>query len=319
MARPSSSCPLNALKNTNLIGNSQIKRAAAAGDLGSAVIFDGPFGSGKKTAAAYAAAALLCRSHGDKPCGICPSCLQARAGSHPDIILFNSEGGNIKIDPIRELRSQSFIAPSQSPFKVFIINRADLMNDNAQNALLKVLEEPTSSVFILLTENAASLLQTVRSRCRTYALEPLSPAVVEDWLSTHAPGDKTYASADLRTAAENCGGAIGQALQLLDKGLPKHAKLAADFVESLSGSPLRIMEIGLAASSLTRTEYGDFCTACTQKLAEAALREPNYARYYVAVYEYIQQQKDKLTENNGSVFALSSQLAAFCGTINRRK
>lgn len=307
------------MKNTNLIGNRQIRRAAEAGDLGTAVIFDGPFGSGKKTAAAYAAAALLCRAHGDRPCGVCPSCVQAKAGSHPDILLFNPEGGNIKIDPIRELRSQSFIAPSQSPFKVFIINRADLMNDPAQNALLKVLEEPTSSVFILLTENASSLLQTVRSRCRTYALEPLAADVVEDWIRKHPPGDVKPSPADLRQAAENCGGAIGQALRLLEKGLPKHTRLAADFVDSLGGSPLRIMEICLAASSLTRSEYGDFYTDCTRKLTEAALREPEHARYYIAVYEYIQQQKDKLTDNNGSVFALSSQLAAFCGTINRRK
>lgn len=316
--RPSSSCPLNVLKNTNLIGNTQIRRAAAAGDLGTAVIFDGPYGSGKKTAAAHAAAALLCRAPGDKPCGVCSSCLQARAGSHPDIILFNPEGGNIKIDPIRELRSQSFIAPSQSPFKVFIINRADLMNDNAQNALLKVLEEPTSSVFILLTENASSLLQTVRSRCRIYALEPLSPAAVEDWLRANPSDDLKPTPAAIREAAQNCGGSIGQALRLLEKGLPKYAKLAADFVDSLGASPLRIMEVCLAASALTRSEYGDFYTECTRKLTEAALREPQHTRYYVAVYEYIQQQKDKLTDNNGSVFALSSQLAAFCGTINRR-
>lgn len=307
------------MKNTKLIGNRQIRLAAQAGDLGSAVIFDGPYGSGKKTAAAYAAAALLCRSHGDKPCGVCASCVQAAAGTHPDILFFNPEGGNIKVDAVRELRSQSFIAPSQSPFKVFILNRADLMNDPAQNALLKVLEEPTSSVFILLTENAASLLQTVRSRCRTYALEPLPPASIAEWIGQHPDPDHKYAPRDIQAAAESAGGCIGQALLLLEKGLPKSHTLAKDFVDSLTGSPLRIMEICLAASALTRAEYGDFYTAATEHLAKAALRTPDKARYYVSVYEYIQQQKDKLTDNNGSVFALSSQLAAFCGTINRSK
>lgn len=319
MVRPSSFCPLNALKNTKLIGNHQIRQAAQAGDLSSAVIFDGPFGSGKKTAAAWAAAALLCRSHGDKPCGVCPSCIQAAAGTHPDILFFNPEGGNIKVDAVRELRSQSFIAPSQSPFKVFIINRADLMNDPAQNALLKVLEEPTSSVFILLTENASSLLQTVRSRCRIYALEPLDPPAIAAWIESHPDPDRKYAPHDIQNAAEEAGGSIGQALLLLEKGLPKSHLLAKDFVESLTGSPLRIMEICLAASALTRAEYGDFYTAITGQLTRAALRMPEKARYYVSVYEYIQQQKDKLTDNNGSVFALSSQLAAFCGTINRSK
>ncbi len=319
-ALPSLFSTLNALKRSDLLGNAQIKRAAQTGDLGTAVIFDGPYGSGKKTAAAYAAAALLCRAPGDQPCGRCPSCLQAAAGSHPDILFYDVlSDENHKIKNIRELRSKSFIRPSQSPFKVFILNRADLLTTESQNALLKVLEEPTSTVFILTSENAMSLLQTIRSRCRTYALEPLSPAAVEDWISAHPAGDVKYTPSDLRTAAQTCGGAIGQALLLLEKGLPKPAKLAQDFVASLSGSPLRIMEICLAASALTRSEYGDFYTATTEQLTRAALREPNRARYYVSVYEYIQQQKDKLTDNNGSVFALSSQLAAFCGTINRSK
>lgn len=317
---PSLSCRSSALKSTKLIGNAQIKRAAQSGDLGTAVIFDGPYGSGKKTAAAYAAAALLCRAREDKPCGHCPSCLQAAAGSHPDILFYDVPSDeNHKIKNIRELRSKSFIRPSQSPFKVFILNRADLLTPESQNALLKVLEEPTSTVFILTCENAMSLLQTIRSRCRTYALEPLSPTVVEDWIAAHPGGDVKYAPKDLRAAAESCGGSIGQALLYLDKGLPKPVKMAGDFVDSLTGSPLRIMEICLAASGLTRSEYGDFYTAVTEALTKAALRDPRRARYYVSVYEYIQQQKDKLTDNNGSVFALSSQLAAFCGTINRSK
>ena len=81
---------------------------------------------------------------------------------------------------------------------------------------------------------------------------------------------------------------------------------------------LQIMEACLAASALPRNEYGDFYTECTALLAADALAYPADAGYYIAVYEYMQQQRDKLLENNGSVFALSSQLAAFCGTIYRR-
>lgn len=307
------------MKRFDLLGNRPIKAAAAAGDLGTAVIFDGPFGSGKKAAAAYAAAALLCRAKNGRPCGVCPACVQAAAGSHPDIFLFNPEGGNILIDQVRELRRQSFIAPNQSPFKVFIINRADRMNPPAQNALLKVLEEPTSSVFILLTENAGALLQTVRSRCRIYAMEPLAPDVIAEWLSSHpVPGQKAPTAGALREAAGRADGSIGRAMQLLENGLSRPARLAEEFVASLRGSALQIMEACLAASALPRNEYGDFYTECTALLAADALAYPADAGYYIAVYEYMQQQRDKLLENNGSVFALSSQLAAFCGTIYRR-
>lgn len=313
-ARRFSFCPSSVLKRFDLLGNRHIKEAAQAHALGSAVIFDGATGSGKKAAAAYAAAALLCRADSGRPCGICPSCIQAAAGSHPDIVFFNENGDNIKVKDIRELRMQSFVAPSQSPFKVFIINRADLMNQESQNALLKVLEEPLSSVFILLAENAAALLQTVRSRCRIYTMEPISPYEVSAFISGMTFEGKAPSSAEIASAAENCGGNIGRALLSLEKGVPKPAKLASQFTASLGGSPLSIMEVCLAASSLTRNEYGDFCSEVTAALIKASLARPEKARAYSAVYDYIQQQRDKLTDNNASVFALSSQLAALCGT-----
>ena len=104
----------------------------------------------------------------------------------------------------------------------------------------------------------------------------------------------------------------------MENGLSRPARLAEEFVASLRGSALQIMEACLAASALPRNEYGDFYTECTALLAADALAYPADAGYYIAVYEYMQQQRDKLLENNGSVFALSSQLAAFCGTIYRR-
>ncbi|MEA4921719.1 MAG: hypothetical protein VB078_12495 [Clostridiaceae bacterium] len=307
------------MKRFDLTGNPHIKSAAQNGALGSAVIFDGSFGSGKKAAAAYAAAALLCRAEQGKPCGVCPSCIQAAAGSHPDIVLFNAEGDNIKIKDIRALRMQSFITPSQSPFKIFIINRADLMNTESQNALLKVLEEPLSSVFILLTENAYTLLQTVRSRCRIYAMEPIPVPEIERFLSSRLASEgKSAYSEDIKLAARECGGSIGRALMLLDKGIPKPAQLADAFASSLDGSPLKIMEACLSASSLNRSDYADFYNEVSLRMSKMALKKPSHARFYADVYDYIQQQKDKLTDNNGSVFALSSQLAAFCGITYRR-
>jgi len=231
---------LNTLKRFDLLGNNNIKQAAGRGDLGSAVIFDGGPGTGKKTAAAYAAAALLCRSkNGDKPCGVCRSCRQALAGTHPDIIFFNSAGENIKVKEIRELRLQSFIVPSQSDFKVFIINRADLMNQESQNALLKVLEEPVSSIFILLTENALSLLQTVRSRCRVYAMQVLDSATVAGYLREHfRETGKRVTEQEIAAAAAQCGGSIGEAIRLIEKGSTKAKAAAEGFLSALDTGEL---------------------------------------------------------------------------------
>ena len=309
------------MKKFDLVGNRHIKEAAQRGALGSAVIFDGPAGSGKKAAAAYAAAALLCRADDPqrRPCGVCPSCIQADIGSNPDIIFFNKAGENIKVNDVRTLRMQSFIVPSQSPFKVFIINRADLMNQEAQNALLKVLEEPVSSVFILLTENASSLLQTVRSRCRIYAMEALQPGDIGQWLEEHyAENGKRADKKAISDAAASCGGCIGRAMALVENTATKAMQLADAFVKSLHGSALEVMETCLKASGLSRAEYGDLYTEITRRLVRLAVAEPDRASYYAAVYDYIQKQNDRLVDNNASVFALSSQLAAFCGTLYRR-
>ena len=133
----------------HLLGNSRLKEALASlppSGVGSAVLLDGPAGIGKRTAAADLAAGLLCPEP-NGPCGICPSCKRASAGSHPDLIWLKEPepGKGVKLEQVRELRAQSFLRPSEAPFKVFVIPQADRLNLPSQNALLKVLEEPASS------------------------------------------------------------------------------------------------------------------------------------------------------------------------------
>ncbi len=298
------------LKRFNLVGNDHIKSAAESGALGQTVIFDGPSGSGKRTAALYAAAALLCTG-GTPPCGVCHSCVMCAAGSHPDLELFNFEGETVKIKDIRELRARTFIVPSQSAFKVFVINRADTLSPECQNALLKVLEEPTSSIFILLTENAFSLLQTVRSRCKIYTMALIPGENVSAFLADVRPESPK----SLREqAASNSAGVIGRALDLLDGQKNEAAELAAGFISSLSRGELAVVEACLGASALTRNDYSCFLDEVTAILVTHCLSSPEAAPFYTAIYEYMQKQKDKLV-SNASVFALSSALAAFCGAF----
>ena len=106
---------------------------------------------------------------------------------HPDYQVFNQEGGNIRVDDIRQVRKLSFIRPSEARQKVFVINGAGNMNPQAQNALLKVLEEPQETVFLLLCEQAGQLLQTVRSRCVRFAVEELSEEQIRQELQRRMP------------------------------------------------------------------------------------------------------------------------------------
>ena len=119
------------------------------------------------------AAGILCRSSGKRPCGECASCRKIEHGAHPDVITVrrteDAKGAlkkEITVDQIREVSVDAYILPNEADRKVYIIEEADRMNLNAQNAALKLLEEPPNgAVLLLCVTNPSALLPTVRSRC----------------------------------------------------------------------------------------------------------------------------------------------------------
>lgn len=116
---------------------------------------------------------ILCSGDGEKPCGVCRDCRKVKARVHPDLAvisrLYDDKGKRkkeIQIDQIRDMGADAYVLPNEAPAKVYIIEEADTMNERAQNAALKLFEEPPSGVcFILCTTNPEKLLITVRSRC----------------------------------------------------------------------------------------------------------------------------------------------------------
>ena len=116
------------------------------------------------------AAAMLCTSEGVRPCGQCRDCRKVFGRIHPDVILVEPDPGakrpELKVDQIRDVVADAYVMPSEAQRKVYVFHPADLMNLSAQNALLKLLEEPPrSAAFVLSAERAEALLPTVRSRC----------------------------------------------------------------------------------------------------------------------------------------------------------
>ena len=123
--------------------------------------------------ALFTAEALLCASGGEKPCGVCPHCRKAEKGIHPDLITLNREADRreIGVKQARALRQEVWVTPNEAARKVFLIPEADSLSTEAQNALLKVLEEPPPyAAFLLLGRNPGAFLPTVRSRCLTLRL-----------------------------------------------------------------------------------------------------------------------------------------------------
>lgn len=116
------------------------------------------------------AAALLCPESGAEDCA-CPVCRRVRAGIHPDVETLDKNEAEIRVDDVRALRASAFVAPLEAQGKVYILQHVQNMNAAAQNAALKLFEEPPQGVtFFLLCENHAAMLETVRSRCMTVVL-----------------------------------------------------------------------------------------------------------------------------------------------------
>ena len=190
-----------------------IKNAVKMDQVSHAYIMNGERGAGKKLLAYLFAMTLLCEEGGEEPCNTCHSCRQAETGNHPDIIRVTHEKPNsISVDDIREqVNNTIMIKPYQGPYKVYIIDHADLMTPQAQNALLKTIEEPPQyAVLMLLTENAEALLPTINSRCVMLRLRYIKDKLIKKYLmeSLKVPDYK----ADLCTAFAQ--GNMGHAIML---------------------------------------------------------------------------------------------------------
>lgn len=145
----------------------EIDEKIANGTVPSAIIIEGSSPQKRLEEAMYIAKALVCVSDIKKPCGECSACAKASNNSHPDIFVLDcdEQRKNIKVDEIRSIREDAFVLPNEANKKVYIIPNAGLMNEQAQNALLKVFEEPPEYACFILTESSRNaFLETIRSR-----------------------------------------------------------------------------------------------------------------------------------------------------------
>ena len=176
--------------HTDVVGHMQ--NAIRSDKVSHAYILAGDKGSGKRLLSTLFAMALQCAEHRAEPCQVCSSCRKALSGNHPDILyVTHDKVSSISVDDIRsQLVNDVGIRPYESPYKIYIIDEASKMTPQAQNALLKTLEEPPSyAVILLLADNPEALLPTILSRCVMLRLNPVSDKEMKAFLmdQLHVP------------------------------------------------------------------------------------------------------------------------------------
>lgn len=185
----------NILKFNEYLGQKNIKQTLQStlneNKLSHAYMLEGPTGMGKATLAKIFAEAILCRDFKGEACGTCSSCIKFKSGNHPDFYTISTDKASIGVDEIRDLQDGTIIKPIESDYKVYIIEQADKMTVQAQNCLLKTLEDPPKYVVIILcTGNPSTMLKTIQSRCIRLKYEYYSDDEIKEILKKSGSNDE---------------------------------------------------------------------------------------------------------------------------------
>lgn len=228
-----------------------------------AVIVEGSSEQARKSVALFLAKGAVCIEE-DAPCMNCRNCYLVESGSHPDVSVTTCEDNkkSIAVGAVRELRNDAYLKPNMAEKRVFIIDPAEAMNEAAQNALLKVLEEPPqSAMFILLAKSSANLLETVRSRCIAISLAD-SLDEVADKINNMAGQFLTYVS---QRNAYEC--------LLLLNGLDKDRRTTDMFFDCLKGQTAKMLTKNLSgeATVLSSGRLNGIYSLCDEAIASLSL------------------------------------------------
>lgn len=244
-----------------------VERALRADRPPHALLLVGPGQVGKTTLALDLAAGSLCsaEAYTDRPCRACAACRKVDHGNHPDLHRLAPEGagGQVRLGQVQQLQAELALLPMEGRYRVAIIEAAHRLNQDAQNALLKLLEEPPQRVVIVLAaEDESLLLPTVRSRCARLRLQPLSPASLAGLLAERELADAPRSA----TLGRLSGGRPGLAIALAgdDEAQRAHERLVrtlldlvrADRRERLAAAAALLADAALLAEAVDRGREG---------------------------------------------------------------
>lgn len=244
----------------------ELSRSFQAGSVVHAFLIHGDEGCGKKTLAQTMSMALHCTGEGEKPCLECGPCRRMLMGVHPDHIEVASDSSVISVKMVRDLIDRLTEKPYEGGWRTVIIHDAEKMNEAAQNALLKTLEEPDGrTAFFLLTAHPEGLLATIRSRCRPVFMPRLSEEIIASELI-----GRGMSEGRARYAARLSQGVMGRAIALCREDDPYFAW--RDEAVKLMQTLRRKDDVPRAASAWNEKRKPEDCQAFLDAL-ETVLRD----------------------------------------------
>lgn len=293
----------------NIIGNitikNMLKQAIDKQKVSHSYLFIGTTGIGKKMLATEFAKEILCLKKGEI-CNSCKSCIEFNSHNNPDFLCIQPEGNSIKIEQIRELQKRIQEKPIISNKKVYIIDDAELMTKEAQNCLLKTLEEPPEfATIILIGANENAFLATIKSRCMILHFNPIDDLEMKQYL------EKNYQMNNItQNMLDVFQGSIGKAITLKDKQ-EQYSNLE-DMVKNLSRKDL--IEISKLAEIIYQSkeevlEILDYINIILLKMAKMDYR-------YTNCIQIVENTKNRLKQNANYDMCIDNMLFNMWEEVN---
>lgn len=277
---------------SDIIGQDQIKEylhnVLQTGKVSHAYILNGEKSSGKEFIARVFSMALQCEKGGEEPCQECHSCKQALSDNQPDIIRVTHEKPNtVSVDDIRtQVNNDVGIKPYSRPYKIYIINEAEKMTPQAQNAILKTLEEPPAyAVMLLLTSNINALLPTIISRCVVLNMKPVPDSLVRKYLMEQLQVPDYKAEVCVAFARGNVGRAKALASSEDFENVKAEALSLLKYIQDMD-----LNEVIAAVKKITeyKLEIGDYLDICAIWYRDALLFKATHDVNHLVFREELQ-------------------------------
>lgn len=291
-----------------ILGNNKIKQDLQEiidnNTISHSYMFVGIDGIGKKLIAKEFARKILCLNKQNQNCATCDSCIKFNSGNNPDFLEIFPDGNSIKIAQMREMQEKVYQKPIVSDKKVFIIDQVEKMTEEAQNSLLKTLEEPPEyMVIILITSNENKLLNTVKSRCIRINFTGLSKQDITKYAGAH---QINIASQNL---LEMCGGSIGK-LEKINENIDDYNSLELATNKLIDGKLKNVVEEMNCFNILCESKeiIQDLLDYMTVLIYLHISKEKDYRQKFLNTIKLIEETKQRLNSNTNYDMSIDNLL-----------